>query len=116
MYSITKEKATVLDLPKRTVNVFVGAEAYKSDKITMGKTIVEPHTDMDPHTHELEEEIVFVIKGSGEAIVGGVLEQMVPDTAVVFPVGVEHVVRNTGDAPLEFVFMFSPTFNFGGRV
>ena len=116
MYSITEDKSTVLNLPKRTVKVFVGAEAYKSDKITMGKTFVEPHTDMDPHTHETQEEIVFVIKGTGEAIVGGSREPMIPNTAVVFPAGVEHVVCNTGDTPMEFVFMFNPTFDFGGRV
>ncbi|MGM9541137.1 MAG: cupin domain-containing protein [Candidatus Limivicinus sp.] len=116
MYSVTEDKSTVLDLPKRTVKVFVGAEAYKSEKITMGKTVVEAHTDMDPHTHETQEEIVFVIKGTGEAVVGGSVEPMAPNTAVVFPAGVEHVVRNTGDCPMEFVFMFNPTFNFGGRV
>ncbi len=116
MYSVTNDKATVLDLPKRTVRVFVGAQAYKSQHITMGKTVVEPHTYMDPHTHAEEEEIIFVTKGSGEAVVGGVTEPLSPDTAVVFPVGVEHVVRNTGDEPLEFVFMFNPTFNFGGLV
>lgn len=116
MYSINKDEATVLNLPKRVVNVFVGAKAYKSNHITMGKTIVEPHTFMDPHTHEKEEEIIFVTKGSGEAVVGGITEVLSPDTAVVFPVGVEHVVRNTGDDTLEFVFMFNPTFNFGGLV
>lgn len=116
MYSIDKEHATVLELPKRVVNVFVGAGAYKSEHITMGKTIVEPHTDMDPHVHEGEEEIVFVIKGTGEAIVGDIVEKMEPDTAVVFPQGVEHAVRNTGDETLEFVFMFNPTFNFGGKI
>lgn len=116
MYSISKEQATVLDLPKRVVNVFVGAEAYKSSHITMGKTVVEPHTAMDPHTHTSEEEIIFVIKGMGEAIVGGVKEELKPDMAVVFPVGIEHVVKNTGDDTLEFVFMFNPTFNFGGLI
>lgn len=116
MYAVNKAHATVLDLPKRVVNVFIGGEAYKSDQMTMGKTVVEPHTNMDPHVHENEEEIIFVIKGSGEAIVGGVIEKMEPDTAVVFPKGVEHVVHNTGDTQLEFVFMFHPTFNFGGRI
>lgn len=116
MYSVNRNQATVLELPKRVVNVFVGAQAYKSNCITMGKTVVEPHTNMDPHAHEKEEEIIFVIKGTGEAVVGKEIEKLEPDTAVVFPVGVEHIVYNTGDTPLEFVFMFSPTFNFGGQI
>ena len=116
MYSITSEQATRLELPKRVVNVFVGAAAYKSERITMGKTVVEPHVAMDPHVHENEEEIIFVIRGQGEAVVGGSLEPLRPDTAVVFPVGVEHRVANTGDEPLEFVFLFKPTYTFGGLI
>ncbi len=116
MYSVTLDQATRLDLPKRSVHVFVGAKAYKSEHITMGKTVVEPHVAMDPHTHESEEEIVFIIRGKGEAVVGGSKEPLLPDTAVVFPVGVEHSIENTGEEPLEFVFMFNPTFNFGGRI
>jgi quercetin dioxygenase-like cupin family protein len=116
MYSIKKNEATVLDLPKRVVNVFVGAKKYKSERITMGLTVVEPHTDMDPHSHADEEEIIFVIEGSGISVVGGSEEKLESETAVIFPVGVEHVVRNTSDKPLKFVFMFNPPFNFGGRI
>ena len=116
MYSITLDKASRLELPKRVVNVFVGADAYKSEHITMGKTVVEPHVAMYPHVHESEQEIIFVIRGRGESVVGGSKEALLPDTAVVFPVGVVHSVENTGDEPLEFVFMFNPTFNFGGLI
>lgn len=116
MYAVNKTQAAILELPKRTVQVFVGGEAYKSEEMTMGKTVVAPHTNMDPHVHENEEEIVFVIKGSGEAIVGGIVEKMEPDTAVVFPKGVEHTIHNTGDTELEFVFMFHPAYDFGGRI
>jgi quercetin dioxygenase-like cupin family protein len=116
MYAVTAQKATKLDLPKRTVQVFIGAEAYKSPHMTMGKTIVEPHTEMTPHTHDDEEEIIFVTSGTGLTIVGGAEEPLLPDTAVVFPVGVEHVVKNTGDETLEFVFVFTPPFHFQGRI
>ncbi len=116
MYSISEEKATTLNLPKRTVKVFVGAEAYKSKQMTIGKTIVPPHTEMQPHTHYNEEEIVFVIKGEGYAIINGIKEVLKPDTAVVFPTGLEHVVVNDSDDTLEFVFMFNPVFNFNGLI
>lgn len=106
----------MLGLPKRNVYVHIGAEAYKSGCLTVGKTVVEPHVEMDPHTHNEEEEIIYVVKGSGIAIVGGSEESLAPDTAVVFPKGVEHVVKNTGDQPLEFVFIFTPTYNFGGKI
>lgn len=116
MYSVNINQATKLILPKRNVFVFVGAEAYKSQKLTMGKTVVDPGVCMDPHIHELNEEIIFVTSGQGMAKVGGIDEELLPNTAVVFPAGVEHSVSNTGDAPLEFVFMFNPTYNFNNLI
>lgn len=113
MYSIHKSEARMLDLPGRTVNVFVGCDKLQSDRMTVGLTEVPPETDMTPHVHEDKEEIIFVIEGYGEADVGGSLEKLEPYTAVVFPIGVTHVVRNKGRNPLKFVFMFNPTNNFG---
>jgi mannose-6-phosphate isomerase-like protein (cupin superfamily) len=68
---------------------------------------------MQPHTHDDKEEIIFVTDGYGEAVVGGSVEPLEANTAVVFPIGVEHVVKNRGKNPLRFVFMFNPPNDFG---
>lgn len=117
MYTVKKKQAELMKLPKRDVWCFIGTEKMdtpvKSNNITMGMTEVPAHVDMIPHMHETEEEIVFIIEGTGEVTVGGVTESLEPFTAVKFPVGVEHQVRNTGDTAMKFVFMFNPVFSFG---
>jgi quercetin dioxygenase-like cupin family protein len=107
MYSIHKSEAKVLDLPGRIVDIFVGGGKLSSERMTVGLTEVHPETSMPPHTHSDKEEIIFVIEGYGEAI-----ERLEPNTAVVFPIGVPHVVRNKGRNPMRFVFMFNPPNDF----
>ncbi|MDR0294156.1 MAG: cupin domain-containing protein [Oscillospiraceae bacterium] len=117
MNTVRKNQAELMKLPQRDVWCFIGTEKMdtpvKSDHITMGMTEVPARVDMIPHTHETEEEIVFIIEGTGEVTVGGVTEPLEPFTAVKFPVGVEHQVRNTGGGVMKFVFMFNPAFSFG---
>lgn len=112
MYSIHKSEAKTLDLPGRFVHVFIGMDRLQSDRMTVGLTEVHPETAMAPHTHDDKEEIIFVIDGFGEAVVGDSVEKLEPNTAVVFPIGVEHTVKNKGRNPLRFVFMFSPPNDF----
>ena len=117
MHTVKINQAELMQLPNRDVRCFIGTEKMdtpvKSDHITMGMTVVPANIDMIPHTHEAEEEIIFIIEGTGTVTVGGVTETLEPFTAVKFPIGVEHQVCNTGDTPMKFVFMFNPVFSFG---
>jgi len=117
MYTVKFDQAELMQLPKRDVRCYIGSEKMetpvKSERITMGMTEVPPGTDMIPHMHEIEEEIIYVMEGTGTVTIGGVTETIEPLTAAIFPVGLEHQVKSTGDVPLRFVFMFSPVFNFG---
>lgn len=114
MYSVNYDQAKKLDLKGRTVRVFIDAAGVVSENITTGLTEVPANTAMDPHVHEDREEIIFVIEGTGEAIVGGSHEPLSPLTAVLFPIGVEHQVINDSDSDLKFVFMFNPKNDFSG--
>ncbi len=112
MYSIHKSDAKLLDLPGRDVHVFVGLDRLKSDFFTVGLCEVPPESSMTPHSHDDKEEVIFIVAGSGEAVVGGSVEPLEPYTAVVFPIGVEHVVHNKSKNPMKFVFMFTPPHDF----
>lgn len=112
MYSIHQSDAKLLDLPGRDVRVFVGLDRLKSDFFTVGLTEVPAESSMTPHTHDDKEEVIFITEGYGEAVVGGSSEKLEPNTAVVFPIGVEHVVHNRGKNPMKFVFMFTPPNDF----
>ena len=117
MYSVRKSEAKLLDLPGRDVRVFIGVHegftGVKSDYMTVGLTEVPPETSMTPHTHSDKEEIIFVVQGHGEATVGDSVEKLEPYTAVRFPVGVSHVVKNSSKEVMRFVFCFNPPNDFG---
>ena len=110
---VYREQSKELDLPGRTVRVFIGTEKLSSDRMTIGMTEVPPESSMTAHTHEDMEEIIFVVEGHGEAIVGDSVEKLEPNTAVLFPLGVSHVVKNTSKDVMKFVFCFNPPNNFG---
>ena len=77
-------------------------------------TEVPPETAMQSHVHEDREEVIFIIEGTGEAIVGDSLEELQPETAVLFPIGVPHRVINKSSQVLKFVFCFNPVNDFSG--
>jgi quercetin dioxygenase-like cupin family protein len=113
MYAVNLSESKLLNLPGRDVHVFVGTEKIYSQRMTFGMTEVPALSSMTPHTHEDKEEIIFVLEGYGEVEVGGCLEKLEPYTAVLFPIGMSHMVRNLGPSPMKFVFAFNPVNDFG---
>jgi mannose-6-phosphate isomerase-like protein (cupin superfamily) len=113
MYSARESESKLLDLPGRKVRVYIGTDRLYSDHMTMGMTEVPPQTAMTPHVHEDKEEVIFVIQGHGEVTIGDSVEKLEPNTAVVFPMGISHVVNNKSTKPMKFIFCFNPVNDFG---
>ena len=76
--------------------------------LTFFRCDVAPHSSADLHTHDKEGEIMYVISGHGEGVLGDELYKLEPDAAFYAPPGVPHQTRNTGDEPLRMVTLFSP--------
>jgi uncharacterized cupin superfamily protein len=57
-----------------------------------------------PHAHSAEEEMVYVLEGTGEVVLDGVRHAIGPGDYLGFPIdGVVHSVVNTGDGPLTYL-------------
>lgn len=112
MYSIHVSEAQILDLVGRKVKVMVGLDKLQSDKLTVGVTEVPPLSEMQPHTHDDKEEIIFILEGNGEVVIDGAREAFEPMTAIVFPQGKEHQVKNKSKSTLKFVFIFNGVNDF----
>jgi mannose-6-phosphate isomerase-like protein (cupin superfamily) len=54
------------------------------------------------------EDVIFVVSGSGEAIVGGQTCALAPSTGLLVPSGTPYHLRNPGPEPLELVSVLSP--------
>ena len=55
-----------------------------------------------PHEHP-DEEVLFLLEGTAEALIGDHAEVIGPDTAVFCPPNVTHGLRNCGDRPMRYL-------------
>lgn len=74
----------------------------------MGTQNVAPGGYVREHNHEHNEEAVFVLEGTGRAVIDGVEYPMEPGTAVFIPMGVRHMFVNEGNADLRWVWLINP--------
>jgi quercetin dioxygenase-like cupin family protein len=67
---------------------------------------VPPHKHLGMHTDSAEE-ILYIVAGSGEAIVGDERVEVEAGSLALIPSMVPHDVVNTGDEPIRVVGFFS---------
>lgn len=82
-------------------------KAISSRSITLGVSLYQPGQRMDPHKHDREEEIIYIISGRGEYIVAGESFQVEPDTVVYIPPGEEHEFINSGDEMVKQIWVMA---------
>lgn len=76
---------------------------------------IQPGEEIGNEVH-LVEQMLYVVEGEGEAIVGGQSEPFDKGEAVVIPAGVFHNIRNTGDEPLKLFTIYAPPQHPAGTI
>ena len=76
--------------------------------LSIGMVELPPGESGSAHTHGDSQETWFVISGKGRLVVGDEEAELVPDSVVVAPQGVEHQIFSSGDEPLKALFIFTP--------
>ncbi len=107
-YLFTKKDALCVDLknPNRTAYLWVDKEVG-AKAISAGTAEIPVGSELPYHAHEVEE-IMFIYKGKGEAVIEGQTSPLAPETMVFTPPGVKHTFKNTGSEPLTFAFFYAP--------
>jgi len=94
---------------KRELKVLLSPALQDVTKdLSIGMVILPSGESGDPHTHQESQETWYVISGKGKLKIGDEVAELVPDSVVVAPTGVEHQIFNDGDEPLKALFLFSP--------
>ena len=93
--------------PERIAHIWIDKERGASH-ISGGSVDIPAGSELPYHVHEKEEEIMFIYKGKGVAVIAGENFPLEPETMVFVPPGLEHTFKNTGAEPLSFVFFYSP--------
>jgi mannose-6-phosphate isomerase-like protein (cupin superfamily) len=69
---------------------------------------VLPGEDIGREVHELVDQVLFFVKGRGQAIVGGEKHDITAGDMFAVPAGTEHDFVNTGTEAMKLFTVYSP--------
>lgn len=102
------DNCIVYHLPGRDWFYFLGPQNSQAKNLVFGLAEFPGGTLAAAHTHQTEEEILYILSGEGAIIAGEQETRLEPGVAVFIPSGLAHQIRADGDEPLKLVTVFSP--------
>jgi mannose-6-phosphate isomerase-like protein (cupin superfamily) len=93
---------------RRTQNLVGGASPIQAANFAMGFVTLEPNGGQVPWHNQEQEEIYFVVSGTGEMCLGDEKRPLTGGQAVYIPGSVFHQLTNVGDTPLTMIYCYAP--------
>ncbi|HWY46530.1 MAG TPA: cupin domain-containing protein [Bryobacteraceae bacterium] len=93
---------------RRTQNLVGGASPIQATNFSMGHVTLESNGGQVPWHNQEQEEIYFVVEGTGEMCLGDEKTTLAAGQAVYIPPRVFHQLTNTGPSPLRMVYCYGP--------
>lgn len=72
--------------------------------------------DIGEETHPTTDQILFLVEGSGQAVIEGQTSEFSEGEAVFVPAGTKHNFVNTGNSDLKLYTVYSPPAHADGTV
>ena len=83
---------------------FFQQEEMNTKNVKMfAKLTINPGNSIGEHSHDDDEEVIYVLKGKGTFYDNGVKKELLPGMAAITGGGKSHSIVNEGDEPLEFI-------------
>ena len=106
---INKIEAIEISEPcRRSIKIVMTPETQEHIKdfsIVMGT--IHPHKRNDLHTHE-GYELLYIVSGSGKAVLGDDVIEIGPDTLIIAPPGTPHQQFNESEQPMKMFTIWNP--------
>ena len=93
---------------RRTRNLVGGAAPIQCENFSLGYVVLEPNGGQVPWHNQDQEEIYFLLEGTGEMCLGEERQGVTAGQAVYIPPGVFHQLTNTGDTPMKMMYCYGP--------
>ncbi len=93
---------------RRTQNLVGGASPVQCKNFCMGNVTLEPNGGQVPWHNQEQEEVYFVVEGTGEMCLGSERQVVTTGQAVYIPRWVYHQLTNIGDEPLRLIYVYGP--------
>jgi mannose-6-phosphate isomerase-like protein (cupin superfamily) len=77
---------------------------------------IPPGSEIGEETHDTVDQVLFFVKGEGEAILDDQSKPVEKGHAVFVPAGTKHNFKNTGDEDLKLYTLYSPPNHPDGTV
>ena len=91
-----------------TKNVVGGASPIQAENFCLGYVTLEPNGGQVPWHNQEQEEIYFVLEGTGEMCLGTERMAIRAGQAVYIPSNVFHQLTNTGSVPMSMIYCYGP--------
>ena len=93
---------------RRTQNLVGGLSPIHAEHFSIGYVTLQADGGQVPWHNQEQEEIYFVLEGTGEMCLGEERQAVSSGQAVFIPPGIFHQLTNTGDTPLKMVYCYGP--------
>ena len=93
---------------RRTQNLAGGTAPIQTKNFSMGNVTLDPKGGQVPWHNQEQEEVYFVIEGTGQMCLGGEARTVTGGEMVYIPPGVFHQLTNTGETPLRMIYCYGP--------
>jgi mannose-6-phosphate isomerase-like protein (cupin superfamily) len=93
---------------RRTQNLVGGASPIQCKNFALGNVTLDPDGGQVPWHNQEQEEVYFVVEGTGEMCLGDERQIVTAGQAVFIPPGVFHQLTNIGTTPLRMIYCYGP--------
>ena len=93
---------------KRILKMLVSPDIVNNKYLSVGLSIIEPNNSSNPHVHENEEEVFYVVEGKGEIMLANEMFKIKPGSTVYVKPGTLHQLINTDNKTLKVLWTESP--------
>ena len=85
-----------------------GAAPIQARNFAMGNVTLDPRGGQVPWHNQEQEEVYFVVEGTGEMCLGEERRTVTGGQMVYIPQGVFHQLTNVGETPLRMIYCYGP--------
>jgi quercetin dioxygenase-like cupin family protein len=93
---------------RRTQNLVGGLSPIQARNFCMGYVTLQPGGGQVPWHNQDQEEIYFILEGTGEMCLGEERQTVTTGQALFIPPGTFHQLTNTGESPMRMLYCYGP--------
>lgn len=108
-YIVYEEQVEAKELPGRSLKWLFTPEMNQASGFTFNVVTIKPGNTVKPaHSHQKNEELIYIVSGSGKVFIDGKVFKIGTGTAVLFSPGSIHMLRNSGVVDMKVACFFTP--------